>query len=383
MSDLAFPSSVMNGSSSFNLTPMNFLNGNFGGQNDKSKKGSATILGDIASLGDLGVDIANSIMSGIQASKQNKFNREVFDYNKELNATIQKREDNAMVRRMQDLKNAGLNPLMAVGGDGASSSGMNQLSAPAVASPTITSHLVQQSQHIQDSISRNYELASMKNNLEKQTLDNALTAWKLFSDAPLVTSGLSIANNYKQTGLEKMREEINYLEHKRDLTDSEKAYKDALTFRYNYDNDLLENTRMPSSWVLGAPTGFFGKMFRDFIPAVAGSVREGQDFGLPGAGLLNGIWNGLKGIFSGSTDAGLIHSIQLEIDKNNNSAEKARQSAAKAEAKAEKKKAKEQKMDAKTREFLFGQYCNYCYTVTNPMSFNDWLKDTGYPEYAE
>lgn len=377
MSDLSFPSSVW--SSTPTLTPMSFVNANVGGQNDKSKRSSATVLGDIASLGDLGVDIANTVMSGIQASKQNKFNNEVFEYNKQLNKIIQQREDSAMVRRMQDLKNAGLNPLLAVGGDGASSSGMNQLSAPAVASPTITSHLLQQSQHIQDSISRNFELASMKNNLEKQTLDNALSAWKLFSDAPLVTSGLSIANNYKQTSIEKMREEIDYLSHKKDLTDSEKAYKDALTFRYAYDNSLLENTRMPSSWVLGSPTGFFGKIFRDFIPAVAGSVREGQDFGLPGAGLFNGIWNGIKSIFTGSTDAGLIHSIQLEIDKNNNSAEKAR----KAQAKAESKKAKAEKMDAKTREFLFGQYRNYTYTVVNPKSFNEWLKDTGYGEYAK
>lgn len=377
MSDLSFPSSVW--SSTPTLTPMSFVNANVGGQNDKSKRSSATVLGDIASLGDLGVDIANTVMSGIQASKQNKFNNEVFEYNKQLNKIIQQREDSAMVRRMQDLKNAGLNPLLAVGGDGASSSGMNQLSAPAVASPTITSHLLQQSQHIQDSISRNFELASMKNNLEKQTLDNALSAWKLFSDAPLVTSGLSIANNYKQTSIEKMREEIDYLSHKKDLTDSEKAYKDALTFRYAYDNSLLENTRMPSSWVLGSPTGSFGKIFRDFIPAVAGFVREGQDFGLPGAGLLNGIWNGIKSIFTGSTDAGLIHSIQLEIDKNNNSAEKAR----KAQAKAESKKAKAEKMDAKTREFLFGQYRNYTYTVVNPKSFNEWLKDTGYGEYAK
>lgn len=81
---------------------------------------------DWTGLGSIATGLINSITQGV-ISKKNfnemkrqyennmKFQREQFDYQKELNQKMIEREDNAVVRRMKDLNNAGINPLMADG----------------------------------------------------------------------------------------------------------------------------------------------------------------------------------------------------------------------------------------------------------------------------
>ena len=58
-----------------------------------------------------------------QAEKQNKFAREQFDYQKELNNLTMERQDSQYQRAYADLQKAGINPLTAVGTGGAASGG--------------------------------------------------------------------------------------------------------------------------------------------------------------------------------------------------------------------------------------------------------------------
>lgn len=68
---------------------------------------------------------------GRDTDKKNyNLQREQFEYQKELNEIQMAREDNAMTRRSEDLKNAGINPLLAAGGAGAASGQMNAGNAP-------------------------------------------------------------------------------------------------------------------------------------------------------------------------------------------------------------------------------------------------------------
>lgn len=76
-------------------------------------------------LSDLGTNITN----GIIANKNLAFQKDAFNYQKELNNLAMQREDNAVQRRMQDLASAGLSPYLAAG-SAASSSSLSTGSAP-------------------------------------------------------------------------------------------------------------------------------------------------------------------------------------------------------------------------------------------------------------
>lgn len=89
---------------------------------------------DWTGLGSLATGLMNSITQGVistrnykemkrQFAENMKFQREQFDYQKELNNKMFEREDNAVQRRMQDLGKAGINPLMADGQSASASGG--------------------------------------------------------------------------------------------------------------------------------------------------------------------------------------------------------------------------------------------------------------------
>ena len=89
---------------------------------------------DWTGLGSIATGLMNSITQGVistrnykemkrQFAENMKFQREQFDYQKELNNKMFNREDNAVQRRMADLGKAGINPLMADGQSASASGG--------------------------------------------------------------------------------------------------------------------------------------------------------------------------------------------------------------------------------------------------------------------
>lgn len=81
---------------------------------------------DIAgSLINAGANLLGNVFGIYSADKQNtrnlNFQKEVFEYQKGLNQTMMEREDSSYQRKMADMQRAGLNPVLAAGGAGATS----------------------------------------------------------------------------------------------------------------------------------------------------------------------------------------------------------------------------------------------------------------------
>ncbi len=94
------------------------------------------VMGGIGSIGGIGVGIANAVnqqnahKDQVALSEKNlNFQKEQYSYQKNLQKQVFAREDNSMVRRVNDLKNAGLSPVLATG-SGAGAGGVVSTTAP-------------------------------------------------------------------------------------------------------------------------------------------------------------------------------------------------------------------------------------------------------------
>lgn len=146
-------------------------------------------MAGVAGLVDTAADLTMDIVNAVQTSKQNKLNREAFDFNKQLateqwewakqQADIQKsREDSAYQRKVADMMKAGLNPVLAAGGAGASASAGSaagsQVTAPTVSKYEKMSNMLAISRAVQEAKSLDAQMELTKEETKNKIKDNEI-----------------------------------------------------------------------------------------------------------------------------------------------------------------------------------------------------------------
>lgn len=138
--------------------------------------GIGDILSGVGNLVDAGTNIANSVNAKKNAEKNLQFSKEQYEYQKRLQQTIFDREDNAVQRRVADLKAAGLSPVLAAGSGAGAGQAVSTV-APHAETPEINVGLGQKVQSVLDAMSAIEQI-------KKQKVENSLVqAQKSYYDS--------------------------------------------------------------------------------------------------------------------------------------------------------------------------------------------------------
>lgn len=139
-------------------------------------EGIGDILSGVGNLIDAGTNIANSVNAQKNAEKNLAFSKEQYEYQKRLQQTIFSREDNAVQRRVADLKAAGLSPVLAAGSGAGAGQAVSTV-APHAETPEINVGLGQKVQSVLDAMSAIEQI-------KKQKVENSLVqAQKSYYDS--------------------------------------------------------------------------------------------------------------------------------------------------------------------------------------------------------
>lgn len=130
------------------------------------------------------------------------FQREQFEYQKQLNALTQQREDTAFQRQVADLSAAGLSPLAVVGGSPASALSSTSFSGNSTAPQNNLSALASafessiKAKDMKSTISQFF--GNLKSSMTQSNLQNIATTQKMFLENKIAVENLKIAKQEAQ-----------------------------------------------------------------------------------------------------------------------------------------------------------------------------------------
>ena len=194
-------------------------------------------------IGQIGVGIGNMALGWKQGKKNYKLQKKMFEYQKGVQQTTWQREDNAVQRRVADLRAAGLSPVLAAG-QGASA-------GQVVATTTPQREYPQMSENALNMLA----LVKMKKDIDISDMQRGLIALQKDTERHKAENlGSGVMKN---------------------LADAFKAYQEGLLSQHDYGI-------MAGKPVLYKNASEFGKIGRDFTSPIIDVIKAIKKFGWPG-----------------------------------------------------------------------------------------------------
>lgn len=220
--------------------------------------GIGDILSGVGNLIDAGTNIANSVNAKKNAEKNLAFSKEQYEYQKRLQQTIFDREDNAVQRRVADLKAAGLSPVLAAGSGAGAGQAVSTV-APHAETPEINVGL---GEKIQAVLNAKSALQQIQNQKEQ---NNLVKAQKSYYDAQIAKVGQESTNLETANAVQQFNLDV-----------SKQKFADYL---YNREFDVRSGKKITDGYSggwLGAAE-LLGDRFNSITDIVSDGAKKGSE----------------------------------------------------------------------------------------------------------